>query len=64
MEIELTCYEVKHIGAHGWQKIAEKAVMARLVDCFDPVTHIISRMLRGEEIVVSQGIYRVTKSKY
>jgi hypothetical protein len=63
MEIELTCYEVKQSGAHGWQKIAEKAVMERLVDCFDPVTPIISRMLRGEEIVVSQEIYRVTNSK-
>jgi hypothetical protein len=40
MEIELTCYEVKHIDAHGWQKIAEKTVMERLVDCFDPVTPI------------------------
>lgn len=63
MEIELTCYEVKNIGEHGWQKIAEKTVMERLVDCFDPVTPMISRMLRGEEIVVSQEIYRVTNRK-
>ena len=59
MEIELTCFEVRHIGEHGWQKITEKTVMERLVDSFDPVTPIISRMLRGEEIIVSQEIYRV-----
>ena len=64
MEFELTCYEVKHIGKHGWQKIAEKTVMERLVDSFDPVTPIISRMLRGEEIIVSQEIYRVINCNY
>jgi len=63
LEIELTCYEVKNIGEHVWQKIAEKTVMERLVDSFDPVTPIISRMLRGEEIVVSQEIYRVINCK-
>ena len=40
-------------------KISEKTVMERLVDSFYPVTPIISRMLRGEEIIVSQEIYRV-----
>ena len=63
MEIELTCYEVKNIGEHGWQKIAEKTVMERLVDCFDPVTPILSRLLSGEEIVVSQEIYRAINCK-
>jgi hypothetical protein len=64
LEIKLTCYEVKHIGEHGWQKISEKTVMERLVDSFDPVTPIISKMLRGEEIVVSREIYRVKNYKY
>ena len=59
MEIELTRYEVKHIGVHGWQQISEKTVMERLVDSFDPVTPIISKKLRGEEIVVLREIYRV-----
>ena len=61
MEIELTCYEVRHIGEHGWQKITEKTVMERLVDSFDPVNPIISRMLRGEEIIASPEIYRIIK---
>ena len=56
---ELPYYEAKRIGEHEWQKISEKAVMERLVDSFEPVTPIISKMLRGEEIVVSREIYRV-----
>ena len=64
MEIELTCYEVKNIGEHGWQKIAEKTVMERLVDSLYPVNPIIARMLMGEEITVSQEIYRVINCKY
>jgi hypothetical protein len=59
VEIELTCYEVRHIDEHEWHKISEKTVMERLVNRFNPVTPIISRMLRGEEITVSQEIYRV-----
>jgi hypothetical protein len=56
---KLPCYEAKHIGENEWQKISEKIVMERLVDSFDPVTPIISKMLRGQEIVVSREIYRV-----
>jgi hypothetical protein len=58
-KIEWTRYEVRHIGEHDWHKISEKTVMERLVDSFEPVTPIISRMLKGEEIIVSQEIYRV-----
>ena len=59
IKIKFPCYEVRHIGEHEWHKISEKTVMERLVDSFDPVTPIISRMLTGEEIIVSQEIYRV-----
>ena len=53
------CYEVRHIGEHEWHQISEKKVMERLVDSFDQVTPIISRMLKGEKIIVLQEIYRV-----
>jgi len=59
MEFELTCYEVRHIDEHEWHKISETKVMERLVDSFDQVTPIISRMLKGEKIIVLQEIYRV-----
>jgi hypothetical protein len=58
IKTELTHYEVRHINDQEWNKISEKTVMERLVDSFDPVTPIISKMLMGEEIIVSQEIYR------
>jgi hypothetical protein len=56
---ELTRYEARSIGEHEWHKISEKTTMERLVDSFDPVNPIISRMLEGEEIIVSHEICRV-----
>jgi hypothetical protein len=38
--------------------------MERLVDGYDPVNPIIARMLNGEEITVSQEIYRVINCKF
>jgi hypothetical protein len=58
MKSTLGKYEFKHFGAHNWQKVSEKVVMEKLVDNFDPVTPIISKILSGEEIITSQGIYR------
>ena len=58
---QLPRYETRRIGEREWHKISEKAAMERLVDSFDPVNPIISRILRGEEIIVSQEIYRIIK---
>ena len=63
MELELTCYEVRQIDEHAWHKIPEKTVMERIADSFDPVTPVLSKILRGEEITVSQEIYRVINCK-
>lgn len=35
-------------------------VMEKLLDHFDPVTPILVKMIKGDEIVTSQGIYRKT----
>ena len=58
---ELTRYEARRIGEREWHKISEKVAMERLADSFDPVNPIIIRMLRGEEIIISQEIYRIIK---
>jgi hypothetical protein len=58
MKYYLKRYEFKHVGENKWQKVSEKTVMEKLVDSFDPVTPILSRMLRGEEVVTAQGVYR------
>ncbi len=37
--------------------------MERLVDNFDPVTPVLSKILRGEEIILLHEIYRVINCK-
>jgi len=54
----LRCYEFKHFGETKWKKVSEKIVMKKLVDTYNPLTPILSKILRGEEIVTPQGIYR------
>jgi hypothetical protein len=51
-------YEVRHAGEHEWHKISEREVMEKLVESFDPVSPILYRIIRGEEIIISQEIYR------
>ena len=63
MEFGLTRYEVRHIDENEWHKISEKTVMERLVDSFDPVTPVLSKILRGEEIILSHEIYRAINCK-
>jgi hypothetical protein len=58
MNFTIGRYEFKHFDENKWQTVSEKIVMQKLVDHFDRITPIISKMLRGEEITTSQGIYR------
>jgi hypothetical protein len=58
MEFIVGQYEFKHVGENSWQKVSEKIVLESLVDHFERIIPIISRMLRGEEIITSRGIYR------
>ena len=58
MKYYLRRYELKHIGETKWQKVSEKTVMEKLVDDYDPVTPILSRILSGEEIITAHGIFR------
>jgi hypothetical protein len=60
--IEFPYYEFKHIGDDVWHIVSEKKAMERLVDGFDPVTPAISRILKGEEIIVSNEIYRLLRT--
>ncbi len=62
MNITIGRYEFKDLEENKWQKVSEKIVMQKLVDNFNPVTPIIMKMLSGEEIVTTQGIYRKIKN--
>jgi predicted PurR-regulated permease PerM len=55
-------YELRYVGDHVWHIVSEKEVMERLVDAFDPITPAISRILMGEEIIVSNEIYRLLRT--
>jgi hypothetical protein len=59
MQFKISCFEVKQIGNEEWQQVAEKIVLEKLVESFDPVTPILTRMLQGAEIATSQEIYRI-----
>lgn len=61
--IRFPCYEVRHIGHHEWHIVSEKEAMERLADFFDPITPTISKILQGEEIIVSNEIYRLLSAQ-
>jgi hypothetical protein len=58
MKSSLGQYEFRHFGEHNWQRVSEKTVMEKLADTFERVTPVLSKMLSGEEIITSRGIYR------
>ena len=59
MEFKISCFEVKKIGDSHWQEVSEKLVLEKLVDNFDPVTPIITKMLQGNEITAETEMYRI-----
>ena len=59
MQIKLTCFEVKKFGEENWQEVTEKTALEKLVDHFNLVTPIISKMLKGNEVVTETEIYRI-----
>ena len=61
MQLKIACFEVKRLGEDSWQEIPEKMFLEKLVDCFDPVTPALSKMLQGNEIVAETEIYRIRR---
>ena len=59
MKFKQTCFEVKRLGEDKWQELPEKIFLEKLVDYFDPVTPIITKMLKGNEVVAQTDIYRI-----
>ena len=59
MKFQISTFEVRKFGEDKWLEILEKIVLEKLVDCFDPVTPAITKMLDGNEIVTHQEIYRI-----
>jgi hypothetical protein len=59
MQFRVTCFEIKRLGEDAWQKVSEKTFLEKLVDCVDPITPAITKMLQGAEIKTQQEIYRI-----
>lgn len=59
MKFKISTFEVRKHGEDKWQEVPEKIVLEKLVECFDPVTPTITKMLEGNEIVTHQEIYRI-----
>ena len=53
MKLKLTLFEVKRLGEDSWQEISEKKFLEKLVDYFDPVTPVLTKMLQGGEIATA-----------
>jgi hypothetical protein len=58
-KIKFPCYELRNISELDWQKVSEIRAMEILVDYFDPVTPVLSDLLLGKEIVVSNRVLRL-----
>ena len=59
MKFQISTFEVRKFGEDKWREIPEKIVLEKLVDCFDPVTPAITKMLEGNELITHQEIYRI-----
>ncbi len=59
MQFKIPCFEVKKIGEKDWKQVPEKMVLEKLVDCFNPVTPVITEMLQGNEVIAETEIYRI-----
>jgi hypothetical protein len=59
MHFKITCFEVKKFGENNWQEVPEKMVLEKLVDYFNPVTPVITKLLQGNEVVAETEVYRI-----
>jgi hypothetical protein len=59
MQFKISCFEVKKLGEDQWQEASERVVLAKLAECFDPVSPILTKMMEGNEIVAHREIYRI-----
>ena len=59
MQFKIACFEVKKFGEEDWKEVPEKTALEKLVDHFNPVSPVITKMLQGDEVVAEKEIYRI-----
>ena len=57
--IDIPIYELKYFEENDWIAISEKAALQDLLDNFERIAPVISKMLHGKEINTRRGIFRI-----
>lgn len=57
--IDIPIYELKYFEENEWNTISEKAALEDLLDNFERISPVISKMLHGKEINTQRGIFRI-----
>jgi hypothetical protein len=52
-------FQVKFPNEEDWNEISESKVLEKLVNEFDRITPVIIQMVRGKEIITTEGIFRM-----
>ena len=57
--IDIPIYELKYFEENEWNAISEKAALEDLLDNFERISPVISKMLLGKEINTQRGVFRI-----
>jgi hypothetical protein len=57
--INIPIYELKYFKDNEWKAISEKAALEDLLEDFERIAPVISKMLHGKEINTRRGIFRI-----
>lgn len=54
----ITRYQIKESENNTWEDVSEKTILEMLATRFDRLTLVLSKILKGEEIITSHESYR------
>ena len=61
MMFEMPQYEVRDHDTAEWKDISEMDLMYSLVKFFDRVTPAIQQMIKGEQVITPDAVYRLKR---
>ena len=53
-----TRYQIKETEKNTWEDVSEKTILESLATRFDRLTHVLSELLQGKEIITAHESYR------
>ena len=59
MKFKTPRYEVKYFREKSWRNISEEGFLSSLLEDYDLITPVLTKIFEGEEIVTSGAIYRI-----